>query len=246
MGKNELDYDNQNYDEQLVSDLFKSKVMEGVNSNKTISLITYVLGDVGEARLKFIIRTILLKYEKMDLMDLLYTCAKELIVNSTKAAIKRLAFKEMGIDPNNESEYDAFMSSFKDNLTDKKFPHYRSKMKENGFYIKIKIFYDKKRIVLRIINNFPLLQKEEERIREKFVKAKKYDNLFEFYVDHGDNTEGAGMGITMVEILLAQSGFDRHVFTIYSSKIKRETVAKVEIPMHPEHIPLRFGFNAGH
>jgi len=91
-----------------------------------------------------------------------------------------------------------------------------------------------------------LLQKEEERIREKFIKAKKYDNLFEFYVDHGDNTEGAGMGITMVEILLAQSGFDRHIFTIYSSKIKRETVAKVELPMHPEHVPIRFGFNAGH
>ena len=151
----------------------------------------------------------------------------------------------MGIDPNDNLQYESFMNSFKDNLTDKKFPYYRSKMKENGFYIKIKIFYDKKRIVLRIINNFPLLQKEEERIREKFIKSKKYDNLFEFYVDHGDNTEGAGMGITMVEILLAQSGFDRHIFTIYSSKIKRETVAKLEIPMQPDHIPPRFGFNAG-
>lgn len=235
-----------NNDEHLLSEKFKRKVLEGVAENKTISLITYVLGEVGEAKLKFIIKSLLTRYEKLELMDLLYTCAKELIVNSTKAAIKRLAFKEMGIDPTNDHEYDKFMNSFKDNLTDKKFPYYRSKMKDHGFYIKIKFFYDHKRIVLRIINNFPLLQKEEERIREKFVKAKKYDNLFEFYVDHGDNTEGAGMGITMVEILLAQSGFDRHVFTIYSSKINRETVAKVELPMHPEHVPIRFGFNAGH
>ena len=235
-----------NNDEHLLSETFKRKVLEGVTENKTISLITYVLGEVGEAKLKFIIKSLLTRYGKLELMDLLYTCAKELIVNSTKAAIKRLAFKEMGIDPTNDHEYDMFMNSFKDNLTDKKFPYYRSKMKDHGFYIKIKFFYDHKRIVLRIINNFPLLQKEEERIREKFVKAKKYDNLFEFYVDHGDNTEGAGMGITMVEILLAQSGFDRHVFTIYSSKINRETVAKVELPMHPEHVPIRFGFNAGH
>ena len=235
-----------NDDEHLLSVPFKKKVLDGISSNRTISLITYVLGELGEAKLKFIIRTLLTKYEKIELMDLLYTCAKELIVNSTKAAIKRLAFKEMGIDPTNDQEYDEFMNSFKDNLTDKKFPYYRSKMKDNGFYIKIRFFYDQKKIVLRIINNFPLLQKEEERIREKFIKAKKYDNLFEFYVDHGDNTEGAGMGITMVEILLAQSGFDRHIFTIYSSKIRRETVAKVELPMHPEHVPIRFGFNAGH
>ena len=216
-----------NDDEHLLSVPFKKKVLDGISSNRTISLITYVLGELGEAKLKFIIRTLLTKYEKIELMDLLYTCAKELIVNSTKAAIKRLAFKEMGIDPTNDQEYDEFMNSFKDNLTDKKFPYYRSKMKDNGFYIKIRFFYDQKKIVLRIINNFPLLQKEEERIREKFIKAKKY-------------------GITMVEILLAQSGFDRHIFTIYSSKIKRETVAKVELPMHPEHVPIRFGFNAGH
>ncbi|HNG98315.1 MAG TPA: hypothetical protein PLP72_02080 [Leptospiraceae bacterium] len=232
-----------NSDEHLLTEKFKSKVLHGVDSNKTVIFITYVLGELGEAKLKFIIKTILLKYNRIDLMDLLYTCAKELIVNSTKAAIKRLTFKEMGIDPSDDSEYDKFMSSFKDNLTDKKFPHYRSKMKANGFFIKIKLFYNKDKIVMRIINNFPLLKKEEARIREKFMNAKKYDNLFEFYIEHGDNTEGAGMGITMVEILLAQSGFDRHLFTIFSSKVKQETVAKVELPMHPDYVPMRYGFN---
>ena len=39
----------------------------------------------------------------------------------------------MGIDPTNDHEYDKFMNSFKDNLTDKKFPYYRSKMKDHGF-----------------------------------------------------------------------------------------------------------------
>lgn len=234
----------ENSDEYLVKEEFKKRVVDGVSSNKTISLITYVLGEVGEAKLKYIIKVILKRYGKSELMDLLYTCSKELIVNSTKAAIKRLAFKEMGIDPNNEIEYEKFMNSFRENLTDKKFPQYRIKMKEHGFYIKIKFFYNPQKIILRIINNFPLLAKEEERIREKFIKAKKYDNLFEFYIDHGDHTEGAGMGITMVEILLAQSGFDRQVFTIYSSKIKRETVARLELPMHPEYVPAPFGINA--
>ena len=134
-----------NYDEHLVSDLFKQKVTQGIDKDKTISLITYVLGETGEAKLKFIIKSLLKKYGKVDLMDLLYTCAKELIVNSTKAAIKRLAFKEMGIDPSDELEYENFMHSFKENLTDKRFPYYHAKMKENGFYIKVKFFYDHKK-----------------------------------------------------------------------------------------------------
>ena len=49
------------------------------------------------------------------------------------------------------------------------------------------------------------------------------------------------MGITMVEILLAQSGLDRHLFTIYSSQVKKETVAKLEIPIHPDYVPERPG-----
>lgn len=58
----------------------------------------------------------------------------------------------------------------------------------------------------------------------------------------GDSTEGAGLGITMVEILVAQSGFDRHLFTIYSKKGVSQTVAKVEIPLKKDYIPRRVRF----
>ncbi|EMJ91756.1 hypothetical protein LEP1GSC198_1351 [Leptospira kirschneri str. JB] len=58
----------------------------------------------------------------------------------------------------------------------------------------------------------------------------------------GDSTEGAGLGITMVEILVAQSGFDRHLFTIYSKKGVSQTVARVEIPLKEDYIPKRLKF----
>ncbi len=237
--------DSFNHDQHLLTKEFKDKVISGVMENRPISLITYVMGDHGEAKLKFIIKEVLKKYEKSDLQDLLYTCSKELIMNSIKAAIKRLEFIDTGKDPNNESQYLEFMLSFRDNLTDKKFQFYRDKMKKNNFFVKIKFFFDNQKLILRIINNFPLFKQEEERIKEKFLKAKKYENLFEFYMEHSDNTEGAGMGITMIEILLAQSGFDRRLFTIYSSSESKETVAKVEIPIDPKYVPPKHGFNSG-
>jgi hypothetical protein len=202
-----------------------------IDQGKKISMITYVLGDSGEVRLKYILSSILGRADRHDLMELLYTSAKELIVNSTKAAIKRLIFKEMNFDIHNLQDYEKGMLLFKSNLNERKFPSYKNKMKESGFYVKITCIFKDNKFCLEIRNNFPLIPIEAERIKEKFLHAKKYDNLFEFFMEHGDSTEGAGMGITMVEILLSQSGFDRRLFSIYSSEKRNETVAKVEVPL---------------
>ncbi len=45
------------------------------------------------------------------------------------------------------------------------------------------------------------------------------------------------MGITMVEILLSQSGFDRRLFSIYSSERIQETVARVDVPLGQVNLP---------
>ncbi len=217
--------------EEQLPESFKNSVRDGVKHGKRISMITHVLGENGEARLKFIFTEILEKVGRVDLMELLYTSAKELIVNSTKAAIKRMIFEELHLNIDDEDQYEQGMKYFKSNLNDKKFPAYKQKMKETGYFVKISCQCHDDLIELEIRNNFSLIKVEENRIREKFLNAKKYDNLFEFFMEHGDNTEGAGMGITMVEILLSQSGFDRRLFKMYSSHEAKETVARVQIPL---------------
>ncbi|TGL56353.1 hypothetical protein EHQ58_17140 [Leptospira ognonensis] len=217
--------------ETTLESSFCLAVDQAVKEGKKISMITHVLGDTGEEKLKYILSTILRKVDRLDLMELLYTSAKELIVNSTKAAIKRIIFEDMKFDIRNLGDYEQGMKLFKTNLNDRKFPSYKKKMKEHGFNVKISCTYKNDKFDLEIRNNFPLIPIEAERIKEKFLHAKKYDNLFEFFMEHGDNTEGAGMGITMVEILLSQSGFDRRLFSIYSSEKRNETIARVEVPL---------------
>jgi hypothetical protein len=214
---------------------FCYQVDEAVKVGKKISMITYVMGDPGEAKLKYILQTILDSVNRPDLMELFYTSAKELIVNSTKAAIKRIIFEEMRLNIQNLEDYEKGMKLFKTNLNERKFPAYKVKMKESGYMVKITCIYTKNKVDLEVKNNFPLLPIEAERVKEKFLNAKKYDNLFEFFMEHGDNTEGAGMGITMVEILLSQSGFDRRLFSIFSSERKKETIARVEVPLEVFH-----------
>jgi hypothetical protein len=198
------------------------------------------LGDSGETRLKYIIEKLLEKYQKPELLELLYTAAKELVVNCTKAAIKRIIFHEKGISLQDEEAQEKVMVEFKESLTDKKFPHFREAMKKMDLKANVIFSHNDQRIILKVVNNFAILPKEEKRIREKFLNAKKFDNLFEFYMAHGDNTEGAGMGITLVEILLLQMGFDRHWFTVYSNG--SGTVARVEIPISETYKPRRVIF----
>jgi len=229
-------------EEQYLTPDFRHAVKTAIVTGKRIHFQTFVLSESGEAKLKHIIFSIIHKLDREDLMELIYTSAKELILNSIKAAIKRITLMEMGINPDDPNEYDHAMAKFKENLTDKKFPYFKEKMKAQGYYVSVIFSYNKNRIIMKIINHFPLLSREELRIREKFVNAKKYENLFEFYMDHGDNTEGAGMGITLVEIMMAQSGFDRRLFTIYTKHNPSSTIAKVEIPIGEGYKPSRIQF----
>lgn len=226
--------------QSYLSEQFKSDLEKCLKKGKPINFQTYVLGDSGEARLKYIIDKLLEKYERVELTELLYTAAKELVVNCTKAAIKRIIFHEKGISLNDEEAQEQVMAEFKESLTDKKFPHFREAMKKMNLKSNILFSHSNERIIMKVTNNFEMLPKEEKRIREKFLNAKKFDNLFEFYMAHGDNTEGAGMGITLVEILLLQMGFDRHWFTIYTNG--KGTVAKIELPLTENYKPRRVIF----
>lgn len=211
------------------------RINQAIASGKRISLVTYVLGVEGESKLKFVLESILAQYGRIDLMEVLYTAAKELIANSTKAAIKRMIFQELNLNINVPSDYAIGMEKFKTYLNEQKFPAYRNKMREQNYFVKITVSHNKERLCLYVMNNFALLPVEEERVREKFIHAKQYDNLFEFFMKHGDNSEGAGMGITMVEILLSQSGFKRKNFHILSSPAANITIAKVTLPfMEPD------------
>ncbi|EMY79537.1 hypothetical protein LEP1GSC060_2549 [Leptospira weilii serovar Ranarum str. ICFT] len=221
---------------------FQMEVDSAISKEIPISLITYVLTQSGEKKLRYIIQTILTRYNRLDLSELLYTSAKELIVNATKAAIKRILFKESKLDIESAQDYVRGMESFHNSLSDKKFPFYREKMKEHDLSIKVTFGFNEDRIVLKVLNNFQLTDQEEKRVREKFRISRDFDNLFEFFMKFGDSTEGAGLGITMVEILVAQSGFDRHLFTIYSKKGVSQTVARVEIPLKEDYIPRRLKF----
>lgn len=213
-----------------------------VAEGRTISLITWILTDYGEFLLHQIASAILRRFNRPDMLDIVYPATKELVINATKANMKRVFFEKQGINPMNSDEYDKGMELFKQNLTEEMIRHHRKDFIERDYKITITFYYTEKVLNIKVKNNFPLLPREEQRIREKFEQAKSFTSLLDFYMSHGDTTEGAGLGITMVGILLDQSGIDRHGFTVFVKPGYSETAARLEIPLHPDYVPRRKQF----
>ncbi len=205
-----------------------------VNNEQIISLVTYVLSDYGETLLNCTARTVLEKYNRIDLMEIVYTSAKELVINATKANLKRLIFSENKIDPENEQDYARGVSLLKENLNEANLIASKSKMRERDLKVTATLYFNENSFNIKVKNNFPLLPAEELRIREKLQKAQSFSSLLDYFMRYGDDTEGTGLGLTMVGILLDESGIDKHNFTL-SSNVFNETAAKLEIPLRPDY-----------
>lgn len=222
------------HDEELINN--------AVKDGKTISIKSYVLGRYGEELLEKVSKAILDKYGKSDLLEILYPSAKELAINATKASLKRLVFSDLNLDPEDDDEYKKGMEEFKQKLTEEGLNSYKSKLISHNLPTIITFYYNSKVVNIKVKNMFRMLPIEEQRVREKFRYAESFSNLLEFYLAHGDEAEGMGLGITMVGILLDESGFDRHQFTLHCKGGYNETAAKLEIPISDDYITKRERF----
>lgn len=106
-----------------------------------------------------------------------------------------------------------------------------------GVFVKISVTYTTDGLVVEVVNNTPVIEIEESRMREKMKKAMEYNDIAEFYMDNMDNTEGAGLGIALIMILLKSENIDPKLFRIQTSAA--ETVARVEIPFTDNYVTIR-------
>lgn len=226
--------------EQKVADARRA-VLKRIERDNIISFKTYYLTDYGERLLHTIADTVLDRLGRHDMLDIIYSAAKELVINATKANFKRVLFLEKKIDASNPVEYERGLEIFRDNLTEERIRSYRDKFVEYGYPVEATFYFQPDVFFIKVKNNFTLHPAEEQKIREKFREAHTFANLLDFYMEYGDNTEGAGLGLAMVGILLDESGIDKHAFTLYSNDYN-ETAAKLEIPLSPDYVPRRRQF----
>ncbi len=219
----------------------KQQLKDKISLGRDLIYNFYNFHDDLETEIDLTIREILKKYNRQDLQEVVYSTVKELAINGVKANLKSLIFQEKDIDRTDAESIEQGIKVLHQVLASPDLmKEYDEKARVKKYKASLKLKHSSKRVIVMVTNSIPLSDEEEERIREKFKKALNYESIAEYYMDNLDDAqaEGAGLGITMVVLLLKSVDINPHAFAIYKNR-DGETVAKIEIPLSDDYVSSR-------
>lgn len=205
----------------------REDILKSVSLNEPIEIESYTvirdfLQEINEVLLIF-----LQACNKDKLMSCLAYSSSELLGNADKANIKRLFCKENNLDIHNSIDYEAAMIDFKVEISSN-LEHFRQLQEENHLYIKYELSCIDGVISLKVKNKAVLTEEEKARINRKIERAKLYHSMQEAFMTI-DQTEGSGLGIIIIILMLKQMKLGAECLRIES--VGEETISSIEIPV---------------
>lgn len=205
----------------------RQKIINSVKLHLPIEVTSYTLPRNMETYFRGIEQVFLEACHQEHLKEYIDFCLGELLTNSKKANTKRVYFKEKNLDINDPADYAVGMENFKDETTSN-IEHYLELQKKEGYYIKFSMQLKDNTIVIDIKNNALLTSFEKERIEHKLATAQKYDNMDEVIANVIDQSEGAGLGIIIIVLMLQKVGLTKDCFKIFCTDT--ETITRITLP----------------
>lgn len=212
-------------DEKLVVD--SKKIKDSVRLQMPIEVTSYVLPRNQEVYFKEVLACFLDYCHQEHLKEYLDFCLDELLTNAKKANTKRVYFKYKNLDINNSDDYNRGMEKFKDETMDN-LEFYLEMQKKFNLYIKLVLRLDVDKIVIEIKNNSTLTSFEKERIQQKLDSVQQYNNMDEVVTKVIDQTEGAGLGIIIIVLMLQKVGLSKDNYQVFSTDT--ETITRIILP----------------
>ena len=204
------------------------KVKDIVLRSIPLTLKTSTLSHDTEQYLDELLGLFLKELGREQLHGPLSYCLRELAVNAKKANTKRIYFQLKDLDIQNPVQYELGMKTFKDDMLSN-IEYYLEKQKAAGLFVRI-VFQVKGSVFeISVSNNAMITRKEEIRLHDRIARARGCESIQDAFSTIIDPTEGAGLGIAMVVIMLRKIGLDDDAFSIRAEN--GMTVAKITIPM---------------
>ena len=203
------------------------KVNKAIKMEVPLIMTTYTLPRKVEHYIERVVAIFLDNVKQSRLKDNVIYCIQELVVNAKKANTKRVYFIDRGLDLNDHNDYSQGMAKFKDDTLNN-INYYLELQRQQGLYIKLILHLKNNRITIEVRNNATITLGEFQRIKQRLVKAREYDDMEEALIHMLDDSEGAGLGLVMLVIMLKKLGMGSDAFDIL--KTDRETIARIVIP----------------
>ncbi len=213
---------------QVMADDVLERAKEAAHSQKPFLLKSYKLPPHTEAQIEEILGTFLEELGRGFLRDSLAYCLRELAVNAKKANTKRVYFEEKGLNLEDEADYGAGMNTFKTETLEN-ISYWLDKQEAAGLYVKLVFHIQGRELHIKIANNTVITRKEQIRIYDRIARSRAFRTMEEAMTSVLDDSEGAGLGIVILVLMLRKIGLDEEAFDIDVEG--NETVARLIIPM---------------
>jgi putative nucleotidyltransferase with HDIG domain len=211
----------------------EAKIKKAVQSGIPLTITTFTLPHEIEVYIEEVLAVFLKQVDQEKLRDYVVYCVQELAVNAKKANTKRVYFTERGLDLSNPNDYKEGMTHFKE-VTLSNIGHYLQLQKEKGLYIKLILQIKKNIIHIEIRNNVAVTRTELIRIHDKLARSRQYSSLEDALSQVLDDSEGAGLGLVILVLMLKKMGLDEDCFDILGTE--KETIARLLIPLDQARI----------
>ena len=206
----------------------ESKIKKVIQSEIPLIITTYMLPHETEVQIEQILTEFLRQIDQENLINYIIYCVRELMTNSKKANTKRVYFLENNLDINNPADYKKGMISFKEDTLNN-INHYLELQKAQKLYVKFILQMKNNTIFIEVRNNVELTNTEFLRIQDKFARSRQYTDLQEALSLVLDDSEGAGLGLVILILMLKKIGVNENCLDIV--KAKGETISRLTIPL---------------
>ena len=212
---------------EILSDSDRQKIVKAIEAEIPIMITSYTLPHDIEVYINEVTSTFLKMINQEQMIEYITYCIQELTTNANKANTKRIYFKEKGLDIFDEEQYEKGMKIFKeDTLGD--INHYMELQKKAGLYVKVVLQKIGSEILVEIRNNSKMTYFEYRRIHDKVSRASQFESIEDAFDKVLDNSEGAGLGIVIIMLMLRKIGMDDQSFSFGNDGDETVTSFKID------------------
>ena len=204
-----------------------AKIRMAIQAGVPLTITTYTLPHEMEEYMSAVLEAFLLMLDHRDCVDGLSYCLKELVNNAKKANTKRVYFEEKKLNIEDAADYQQGMKDFKQD-TISGIQYYLEKQKEQGLYVKVYMRAFDDVVQIEVHNNVELTVFEYKRIHDKLSRSLMYNSVEEGFDQLLDDTEGAGLGLVIMILILRRAGLSEESYEVISEN--GITITRVTLP----------------
>lgn len=204
------------------------KIKMAIQAELPLTVTTYTLPPEMEEYISDVLEIFLKSLNQSHMFDSLSYCVKELVNNAKKANTKRIYFTLKKLDLNNKDDYEKGMANFKED-TINNIKYYLEEQRKHGYFIKVLFQTRNNKIKIEIKNKAELTYFEFKRIHDKITRAQQFDTVEQGMLHLLDGSEGAGLGIAILVLVLRKIGLTEENFQVLSEN--GETITRIILPV---------------